>query len=95
MSLMFVLSHGSSCFVGNHTYRHHHGWQWPLAKKAAFATRAGHARGVKRVRDIVEFCIARNIAYLTLFAFAPKLETSGGRSQPSDGLVYDRAGKAR
>lgn len=31
---------------------------------------AGHARGVKRVRDIVEFSIARNIRYLTLFAFS-------------------------
>ena len=31
---------------------------------------AGHARGVKRVRDIVEFCIARDIRYLTLFAFS-------------------------
>jgi len=31
---------------------------------------AGHARGVKRVRDIVEFCVARNIRYLTLFAFS-------------------------
>ena len=31
---------------------------------------AGHARGVKRVRDVVEFCIARNIRYLTLFAFS-------------------------
>lgn len=31
---------------------------------------AGHARGVKRVRDVVEFCIARNVRYLTLFAFS-------------------------
>ena len=31
---------------------------------------AGHARGVKRVRDVVEFCIARDIRYLTLFAFS-------------------------
>ena len=31
---------------------------------------AGHARGVKRVRDIVEFCFARDIPYLTLFAFS-------------------------
>ena len=31
---------------------------------------AGHARGVKRVRDIVELCIGRDIRYLTLFAFS-------------------------
>jgi undecaprenyl diphosphate synthase len=40
------------------------------AKKRHLPRVAGHARGVKRVRDIVEFCIARNIAYLTLFAFS-------------------------
>jgi undecaprenyl diphosphate synthase len=31
---------------------------------------AGHARGVKRVREIVKFCISRDIRYLTLFAFS-------------------------
>lgn len=31
---------------------------------------AGHVRGVRRVRDTVEFCIARGIRYLTLFAFS-------------------------
>ena len=31
---------------------------------------AGHVRGVKRVRDIVEYCIMRDIRYLTLFAFS-------------------------
>ncbi len=31
---------------------------------------AGHARGGKRVHDIVDFCVARNIPYLTLFAFS-------------------------
>ena len=40
------------------------------AKKRYLTRVAGHARGVKRVRDIVEFCIARNIRYLTLFAFS-------------------------
>ena len=40
------------------------------AKKRHLPRVAGHARGVKRVRDIVEFCIARNIRYLTLFAFS-------------------------
>lgn len=40
------------------------------AKKRLFPRAAGHARGVKRVRDVVEFCIARNIRYLTLFAFS-------------------------
>ena len=40
------------------------------AKKRFLPRVAGHARGVKRVRDIVEFCIARNIRYLTLFAFS-------------------------
>jgi len=40
------------------------------AKKRFLPRVAGHARGVKRVRDIVEFCTARNIHYLTLFAFS-------------------------
>jgi len=40
------------------------------AKKRHLPRVAGHARGVKRVRDIVECCIARNIRYLTLFAFS-------------------------
>lgn len=40
------------------------------AKKRFLPRVAGHARGVKRVRDIVECCIARNIRYLTLFAFS-------------------------
>jgi len=40
------------------------------AKKRYLPRLAGHARGVKRVRDIVEFCIARDIGYLTLFAFS-------------------------
>jgi hypothetical protein len=40
------------------------------AKKRLLPRVAGHARGVKRVRDIVEVCIARNIRYLTLFAFS-------------------------
>ena len=40
------------------------------AKKRHLPCVAGHARGVKRVRDIVEFCIARDIRYLTLFAFS-------------------------
>jgi undecaprenyl diphosphate synthase len=40
------------------------------AKKRYLPRVAGHARGVRRVRDIVECCIARNIRYLTLFAFS-------------------------
>jgi undecaprenyl diphosphate synthase len=40
------------------------------AKKRHLPRVAGHARGVKRVRDIVEFCITRDIGYLTLFAFS-------------------------
>ena len=40
------------------------------ARKRFLPRVAGHARGVKRVRDVVEFCIARNIRYLTLFAFS-------------------------
>ncbi|MBI3286029.1 MAG: isoprenyl transferase [Burkholderiales bacterium] len=31
---------------------------------------AGHAKGVKTVRKIVEACVSRGIAYLTLFAFS-------------------------
>jgi undecaprenyl diphosphate synthase len=40
------------------------------AKKRHLPRVAGHARGVKRVRDIVEYCIACDIRYLTLFAFS-------------------------
>ena len=40
------------------------------AKKRYLPRVAGHARGVKRVRDIVEFCVAHDIRYLTLFAFS-------------------------
>jgi len=31
---------------------------------------AGHAKGVEKVRDIVEGCAARGVEYLTLFAFS-------------------------
>jgi undecaprenyl diphosphate synthase len=40
------------------------------AKKRFLPRVAGHARGVKRVRDVVEFCSARNIRYRTLFPFS-------------------------
>lgn len=40
------------------------------AKKRHLPRVVGHARGVKRVRDVVEFCVARDIHYLTLFAFS-------------------------
>lgn len=40
------------------------------AKKRHLPRVAGHARGVKRVRDVVEFCLTRDIRYLTLFAFS-------------------------
>lgn len=40
------------------------------AKKRHLPRMAGHARGVQRVRDIVEFCIRHGIGYLTLFAFS-------------------------
>nr|WP_217344407.1 polyprenyl diphosphate synthase [Noviherbaspirillum sp. L7-7A]MBV0878552.1 di-trans,poly-cis-decaprenylcistransferase [Noviherbaspirillum sp. L7-7A] len=31
---------------------------------------AGHAKGVERVRDVVEKCVERGVEYLTLFAFS-------------------------
>jgi undecaprenyl diphosphate synthase len=31
---------------------------------------AGHAKGVERVRDVVEACVMRGVEYLTLFAFS-------------------------
>jgi undecaprenyl diphosphate synthase len=31
---------------------------------------AGHAKGVERVRDVVEKCVERGVQYLTLFAFS-------------------------
>lgn len=40
------------------------------ASKRHLPRLAGHARGVKRVRDMVEACIQRDIPYLTLFAFS-------------------------
>jgi undecaprenyl diphosphate synthase len=39
------------------------------AKKRFLPRVAGHARGVKRVKEIVEHCSALEIKYLTLFAF--------------------------
>lgn len=40
------------------------------AKRRHLPRVAGHARGVRRVRDIVAFCVERGIPYLTLFAFS-------------------------
>jgi len=40
------------------------------AKKRHLPRLAGHARGVKRVREMVEACITRKIPYLTIFAFS-------------------------
>lgn len=40
------------------------------AKKRLLPRVAGHAVGVKRVRDIVKACAAQGVAYLTLFAFS-------------------------
>jgi undecaprenyl diphosphate synthase len=31
---------------------------------------AGHAKGVERVRDVVETCVSRGVEFLTLFAFS-------------------------
>lgn len=39
------------------------------AKKRLLPRVAGHARGVKRVREVVEHCVELNVPYLTLFAF--------------------------
>ncbi len=33
----------------------------------------GHARGAKRVRGLVEACMARGVRHLTLFAFSTAL----------------------
>jgi len=40
------------------------------AKKRLLPRVAGHAVGVKRVRDIVKACADQGVAYLTLFAFS-------------------------
>lgn len=39
------------------------------AKKRFLPRIAGHARGVKRVKEIVEYCSELKVGYLTLFAF--------------------------
>ena len=52
------------------------------AKKRFLPRMAGHARGVKRVKEIVEHCSSLGVKYLTLFAFGrenwqrPKEEVS-------------------
>jgi undecaprenyl diphosphate synthase len=40
------------------------------AKKRMLPRVAGHAKGVERVRDIVQACMERGVQYLTLFAFS-------------------------
>jgi len=40
------------------------------ARKRFLPRVAGHKRGVERVRDLVEACLARDIRWLTLFAFS-------------------------
>lgn len=40
------------------------------AEKRLLPRVVGHARGVKRVRDVVKFCLTHDIRYLTLFAFS-------------------------
>ena len=40
------------------------------AKKRLLPRFAGHAQGVKRVRDVIQACLDRGIGYLTLFAFS-------------------------
>lgn len=40
------------------------------AKKRMLPRFAGHAKGVKRVRDTIQACLDRGVAYLTLFAFS-------------------------
>jgi len=40
------------------------------AKKRLMPRVAGHAKGVERVRDMVQACIERGVGYLTLFAFS-------------------------
>jgi undecaprenyl diphosphate synthase len=39
------------------------------AKKRFLPRVAGHVRGVKRVKDVIEQCLEINVKYLTLFAF--------------------------
>ncbi len=40
------------------------------AKKRLLPRFAGHAQGVKRVRDVIQACLDRGVDYLTLFAFS-------------------------
>lgn len=40
------------------------------AKKRLMPRVAGHAKGVERVRDVVQACIERGVEFLTLFAFS-------------------------
>lgn len=40
------------------------------ARKRHLPRVAGHARGAQRVHDVVEYCLAHGIPYLTLFAFS-------------------------
>ncbi len=44
---------------------------------------AGHARGVRRVRDVVKFCLAREVRFLTLFAFSTE-----NWNRPDDEVGY-------
>src|SRR6476469_6773452 len=44
---------------------------------------AGHAKGVERVRDVVEACVERGVEYLTLFAFS-----SENWRRPADEVSY-------
>ncbi|MFT4814048.1 MAG: undecaprenyl diphosphate synthase, partial [Paracoccaceae bacterium] len=53
------------------------------AKANGLASRAGHRQGAEVVRNIVDACIARNIPFLTVFAFStenwlrPAVEVQG------------------
>lgn len=50
------------------------------ARKRHLPRVAGHARGAQRVYDVVEYCLARGIPYLTLFAFS----TENWKRPPSE-----------
>lgn len=53
------------------------------ARKRLLPRVAGHARGVRRVRDVVECCMANEIRFLTLFAFSTE-----NWKRPADEVDY-------
>lgn len=56
------------------------------AKKRLLPTWAGHKKGAEKAKEVIDFCLKKKIAYLSLYTFS--LENMAGRSQEEKSYLF-------